>query len=143
MFGKKTESKAVEPVPSKDDQLGARPADVDPGPPLTYVVVLNNGLPEVEVKAHRHTFGNGRNDSDQGFTHFYLRLPSTWDQYSERDDRVVRWDNGRPVHEPYVKWTWVKRNHEIITFSIRTTDVLMVAEKSNVKGEEDVTADPS
>ena len=67
MFKRKRQAEvhSIKPTQTKEEMLGPKPDDIDPGPATTWVVVLKHGLPELEVQAHQHTWtgASGNNPS--------------------------------------------------------------------------------
>lgn len=143
MFGKKSKSSELAPAEiarsieqEKLRQMGPVPYQVPAPPVLTFLVVLKQGMEPMKVKASRHTFGQvdgnisirrGSCDSKttERYTHFIVDGPTT---YVERLDYDFR-DGPR--------YRWVPQVSSDLVFSIRTEEVVMVAEEGHC-GEPDV-----
>lgn len=134
MFGKKK----PEPVKAlalseaqfeqrKQDQLGPKPEDVDPGEPTTWVVILRHGMPHVQVVAHGHDFGQRTSHTE--WTTFWTSEPQTWYASLVSVGSVDRCG----VYDLPKRWKWLPREHNTTVFSIRATDVVAVQDKTRVE----------
>lgn len=134
MFSKKTKTAELEPYEKarrieaeKLRQMGPVPECIPAPPVLTFLVMLKNGLAPVTVKATRHTFGqvdgchDGRGNfkTTERYTHFVIDGPTT---YVERADYDFR-------EGP--RYRWAARTGSDLVFSIRTDDIVMVAEEGH------------
>jgi hypothetical protein len=136
MFGKKTE---IPKPPTKEEQLGPKPADITFDAPLiTFQVILKNNLPSVEVRAHAHDFGEETNcDRPRSgqWTKFVVYGDTTWVEHRDYVDT-----RPGPLGSVSVyRWRWVRQQTQQVVFSIRTADVAMVAAVDNAKAVEDET----
>lgn len=128
MFGQKKIVEKPKP-PTKEEQLGPRPADIPNADPLIrFQILLRHSMPSVEVEAHAHDFGQP-SDCDKprntSYTHFVVRGDTTWKEYQGYSDRTGGYT-----------WKWIKDQPVKVVFSIRTDDIVMVAALDNTKATE-------
>lgn len=115
---------------AREDQMGPKP-DPKPAPELRqFEAVLRHGMPSVTVKAHSHNFGIVESSCDYSargvprrgldFTHFVVYGETTW---------VQAWkDTGAPGGQ----YSWAESYDSNVVYSIRTNDIIMVADKGFV-----------
>lgn len=121
---------------TKEEQLGPKPADIPFNHPLiTFQVILKYDLPSVEVQAHAHDFG-GEDSCDRPrsgqWTKFVVYGDTTWVEHGEYVDTI----RGPLGGETIRRWRWIKNQTHKVVFSIRTSDITMVAATDNAKAVE-------
>lgn len=142
MFGKsKSRPVALEPhemvakiEAEKLRQMGPIPHTIPAPPVLKFLVVLRHGMPAVTVKASRHTFGQVdgsmslRRKSCEGrtterYTHFIVDGETTFIEQVNFD------------FQDGPRYRWAPQVESDLVFSIRTDDILMVAEEGHCDGQ--------
>lgn len=133
MFGKKKISMQIEASEiarrieaEKLRQMGPIPEHRPAPPVLNFLVMLKHGMAPVKVQASRHTFGQTDTHLDRNsktterYTHFIVDGPT---HYVER----VSYEGYRDGPRYY----WAAQVSSALVFSIRTDDVLMIAEEGH------------